>query len=61
MQTRIEKDSLGECNIAANAYYGVQTVRAIENFLCLVRDPQRDWRRSHCHNCSPVLPSCRAR
>ena len=32
MQTRIEKDSLGERIIPANAYYGVQTVRAIENF-----------------------------
>jgi fumarate hydratase class II len=32
MNTRIEKDSLGERSIPADAYYGVQTDRAIENF-----------------------------
>jgi aspartate ammonia-lyase len=32
MQTRIEKDSLGERRIPAEAYYGIQTDRAIENF-----------------------------
>jgi aspartate ammonia-lyase len=32
MQTRIEKDSLGEREIPADAYYGVQTDRALENF-----------------------------
>jgi aspartate ammonia-lyase len=32
MQTRTEKDSLGERNIPIHAYYGVQTARAIENF-----------------------------
>jgi aspartate ammonia-lyase len=32
MQTRIEKDSLGERRIPADAYYGIQTDRAIENF-----------------------------
>jgi aspartate ammonia-lyase len=30
--TRIEKDLLGEKAIPANAYYGVQTARALENF-----------------------------
>ncbi|HEU5179476.1 MAG TPA: aspartate ammonia-lyase [Candidatus Polarisedimenticolia bacterium] len=30
--TRIEKDSLGEKQVPADAYYGVQTVRALENF-----------------------------
>jgi aspartate ammonia-lyase len=30
--TRIEKDLLGEKEIPANAYYGVQTARALENF-----------------------------
>jgi fumarate hydratase class II len=30
--TRIEKDSLGELAVPGNAYYGVQTARAIENF-----------------------------
>ena len=32
MKTRIEKDSLGEMQIPENAYYGVQTARAVENF-----------------------------
>jgi aspartate ammonia-lyase len=32
MQTRTEKDSLGERRISADAYYGIQTDRAIENF-----------------------------
>jgi fumarate hydratase class II len=31
-KTRIEKDSLGELEVPANAYYGVQTARAISNF-----------------------------
>src|SRR5580765_4187780 len=31
-QTRTEKDLLGEKQIPANAYYGVQTIRALENF-----------------------------
>jgi aspartate ammonia-lyase len=30
--TRIEKDLLGEKSIPGNAYYGVQTARALENF-----------------------------
>jgi len=29
---RIEKDSLGEMKVPANAYYGAQTARAVENF-----------------------------
>jgi aspartate ammonia-lyase len=32
MQTRIEKDSLGERAIPDDAYYGIQTARAVENF-----------------------------
>jgi aspartate ammonia-lyase len=31
-QTRTEKDLLGEKQIPSNAYYGVQTARALENF-----------------------------
>lgn len=31
-QTRTEKDLLGEKQIPANAYYGVQTARALDNF-----------------------------
>src|SRR5436190_18621888 len=29
---RIERDSLGERELPANVYYGIQTARAIENF-----------------------------
>ncbi|GAC1403418.1 MAG: aspartate ammonia-lyase [Pyrinomonadaceae bacterium] len=32
IKTRIEKDSLGELEVPANAYYGVQTARAVANF-----------------------------
>ena len=32
MQTRIEKDSLGEFEVPVDAYYGVQTCRAVHNF-----------------------------
>jgi len=31
-QSRIEKDSMGERQISENAYYGIQTLRATENF-----------------------------
>ena len=29
---RIEKDFLGEKEIPADVYYGIQTIRAVENF-----------------------------
>ena len=29
---RIEKDSLGEVKVPISAYYGAQTVRALDNF-----------------------------
>src|SRR5438093_2753756 len=32
MAYRIERDPLGEWNVPADAYYGVQTARAVENF-----------------------------
>src|SRR4029450_9174275 len=32
MSYRIERDPLGELNVPADAYYGVQTARAVENF-----------------------------
>jgi aspartate ammonia-lyase len=32
MQTRIEKDSLGNMEVPATAYYGAQTARAVQNF-----------------------------
>src|SRR2546425_309810 len=30
--TRVERDSMGEMAVPANAYYGAQTARAVENF-----------------------------
>src|SRR5665213_4250492 len=32
MKFRVERDSLGELPVPADAYYGVQTARAVENF-----------------------------
>lgn len=32
LQTRLEKDFLGEKEVPADAYYGIQTLRAVENF-----------------------------
>ena len=32
MKTRIEKDSLGELKVPADALYGVQAARAVHNF-----------------------------
>ncbi len=32
MEFRTERDTLGEVNVPADAYYGAQTVRAVENF-----------------------------
>ena len=30
--TRVEKDSMGEMSVPADAYYAAQTARAVENF-----------------------------
>src|SRR5512143_3114852 len=38
IQTRIERDSLGQRELPADVYYGIQTARAIENF------PISGWR-----------------
>jgi aspartate ammonia-lyase len=32
MDTRVERDPLGEVRVPAEAYYGAQTQRAVENF-----------------------------
>ena len=32
MNGRMEKDSMGEMRVPADAYYGAQTARAVENF-----------------------------
>ena len=40
--TRIERDSLGEIEVPAGAYYGVQTLRAVQNFpISDLRFPRR--------------------
>ncbi|MCF6235883.1 MAG: aspartate ammonia-lyase [Gammaproteobacteria bacterium] len=44
---RIEKDSLGELQVPANAWYGIQTARAIANFPISGRAPDRDFVQSH--------------
>ncbi|HEX5503184.1 MAG TPA: class II fumarate hydratase [Thermomicrobiales bacterium] len=41
-ETRVERDSLGELRVPASAYYGVQTMRAQENFpISDLRFPRR--------------------
>ena len=32
IEFRVERDSMGERQIPSSAYYGIQTLRAIENF-----------------------------
>ena len=32
MRSRVERDSLGTKRVPASAYYGIQTLRAVENF-----------------------------
>jgi fumarate hydratase class II len=42
MDTRIERDSMGELPVPANAYYGAQTQRAVKNFpISDLRFPRR--------------------
>jgi len=43
MEYRIEKDSLGELKVPTDAYYGVQTQRAVENFPISELKPHPDW------------------
>ncbi|MEK7829228.1 MAG: lyase family protein, partial [Deltaproteobacteria bacterium] len=42
-KTRIERDSLGEKDVPMNAYYGVQTLRAIENFSISGISPKKEF------------------
>lgn len=44
---RIEKDSLGELEVLDSAWYGIQTVRAINNFPISGRGPDRDFVIAH--------------
>jgi len=41
MRYRIETDSLGEMQVPAEAYYGIQTLRAKENFQITKRGINR--------------------
>jgi len=47
MAFRIEKDSLGEFKVPNDAWYGVQTARAVDNFPISGRKPDTDFIRAH--------------
>jgi len=47
MKTRTEKDSLGEYPVPAEAWYGIQTARAVVNFPISGRRPDRDFVLAH--------------
>ncbi len=47
MDYRIEKDSLGEFRVPADAWYGIQTARAVENFPISGRGPDVDFIKAH--------------
>ncbi len=47
MTTRIEKDSLGEFPVPADAWYGIQTARAVANFPISGRGPDPDFIVAH--------------
>jgi aspartate ammonia-lyase len=49
MQTRSEKDSLGERKIPAEAYYGIQTHRAMENFQISGLKPKQSYVEATVH------------
>ena len=59
---RTEKDSLGEVQVPASAWYGAQTVRAIANFAISGRGPDKDFVEAHIRiklaaaraNCQPA-------
>jgi aspartate ammonia-lyase len=44
---RVEKDSLGEYRVPAQAWYGIQTARAVDNFPISRRMPDADFIRAH--------------
>lgn len=43
MESRVEKDSLGSLNVPNDAYYGVQTLRAVQNFQITGIPISRFW------------------
>ena len=47
MAHRIEKDSLGEFKVPVDAWYGVQTARAVDNFPISGRKPDPDFIKAH--------------
>ncbi len=47
MAYRIETDSLGEFKVPEDAWYGVQTARAVDNFPISGRKPDTDFIRAH--------------
>ena len=47
MSVRIEKDSLGEFPVPADAWYGIQTARAVKNFPISGRGPDSDFIVAH--------------
>jgi aspartate ammonia-lyase len=49
MEYRIEKDSLGERQIPADAYYGIQTFRALENFPISGLKPKKAYVEATVH------------
>ncbi|HLD14410.1 MAG TPA: lyase family protein, partial [Burkholderiales bacterium] len=44
---RTEKDTLGEFPVPADAWYGIQTARAVDNFPISGRGPDRDFIIAH--------------
>ncbi|MDA1107360.1 MAG: aspartate ammonia-lyase [Proteobacteria bacterium] len=44
---RIERDSLGEMKVPAQAWFGIQTARAVANFPISGRGPDRDFTLAH--------------
>lgn len=46
MNTRVEKDSVGVSEVPADAYYGIQTYRAKENFGITFREQNEDFIKS---------------
>ena len=45
--SRIENDSLGEFKVPVDAWYGIQTARAVANFSISGRKPDTDFIRAH--------------
>jgi aspartate ammonia-lyase len=46
-RTRTERDSLGDYPVPADAWYGIQTARAVDNFPISGRRPDRDFIIAH--------------